>query len=240
MMAISPQRTSGTKRRSSLMLGSPMTQLPSAAALFGTELVDLSRPPASKRKRVHFEEDNETRDVKRRVADLPHLPSSQLSKCERSELWMTQADYEATLRAVLNDVVAVKDSHENDQVSVGSCYTEAMAQTYSLCCSPDVKGTIALENVALLSLLDSSFRGLENHTLPKEMRTDRKIRKAKTVSRVLELQGELRVAGNPKEDATECLRLVSEYFSEPSRKFARALGEIDGTFAHLAELTNSV
>ena len=210
----------------------------------------LSTPPAdvvvkeNKRKRVQWEEDGETRDVKRRVMDLPHLPSSQLSKCERGELWLSKQDYEDTLTAVLQDVIAAKtntvlpDGSNIDTHAANTYYTEAMAQTYSLCCSPDVQSSISLENVALLSLLDSSFRGLENHTLPREMRADRKIRKAKTVSRVLELQGELRVAGNPDEDATECLRLVSEYFSEPARKFARALGEIDGTFTHLmAELS---
>lgn len=73
---------------------------------------------------------------------------------------------------------------------------------------------------------------------------DRKLRKTKTVRRVLELQAELEkraalgltsstttTTTTPNKD--ECLRLVSEYFSEVSRKFARALGEIDGTFVHL-------
>jgi hypothetical protein len=228
-------------------------QLPSAASLFGSELVDLSSSSmepnhhnqiAGKRKRVRFEEDHETRQVKRGVVDLSHLPSSQLTKSEKSELWMSPSEYDETLRAVINDVVTAKElqtqTNDNQQVSFASCYSEAMARTYSLCCSPNVQGSIALENVALLSLLDSSFRGLESHTLPREMRHDRKIRKAKTVSRVLELQGALRVAGNPREDAWECLRLVSEFFSEPSRKFARALGEIDGSFIHLAELMASL
>lgn len=206
----------------------------------------------AKRKRsVQWELDEETQDVRRRIVDLPHLPSQQLSKCDKVDLWMQKHDYEQTLSEALSDVVAAKTSalppvdaygnaiqnNNNDDGSsnlpIGSYYSEAMAQTYSLCCSPNAQSSIALENVALLSLLDSSFRGLENHTLPREMRVDRKVRKAKTVTRVLELQGELRVAGNPDEDATECLRLVSEFFSEPSRKFARALGEIDGTFVHL-------
>jgi hypothetical protein len=238
------------ERRSSLLQSCPFPQLPSAASLFGSEMVDLSLSMtaqqhiiASKRKRVRFEEDHETREVKRRIVDLPHLPSSHLTKSEKSELWMTPSEYDETLKAVINDVVAAKGIQNQDasnQVSFASCYHEAMARTYSLCCSPAVQGSIALENVALLSLLDSSFRGLENHTLPRNMRHDRKIRKAKAVSRVLELQGELRVAGNPREDAWECLRLVSEFFSEPSRKFARALGEIDGTFIHLAELMSSL
>ena len=202
----------------------------------------LSNGSKNKRKRVQWEEEPETKDVKRRFVNLPHLPSSQLSKCEKVDLWMQKDDYEQTLTAALSDVVAAKtsalppsgDNGINDKnLPIGSYYSEAMAQTYSLCCSPNAKSSIALENVALLSLLDSSYRGLESHTLPRAMRVDRKLRKAKTVSRVLELQSELRVAGNPDEDATECLRLVSEYFSEPSRKFARALGEIDGTFVHL-------
>ena len=214
----------------------------------------ITVPSAKKAKRnrsIHWEHDEETQDVKRRIVDLPHLPSQQLSKCDKVDLWMQKHDYEQTLSEALSDVVAAKtsalppvdaygiaiqDSYNDDGSSnlpIGSYYSEAMAQTYSLCCSPNAQSSIALENIALLSLLDSSFRGLENHTLPREMRVDRKVRKAKTVSRVLELQGELRVAGNPDEDATECLRLVSEFFSEPSRKFARALGEIDGTFVHL-------
>lgn len=206
---------------------------------------------AKRRRHVRWEEDEETQDVKLRIVNLPHLPSQQMSKCEKVELWMQKHDYEQTLSEALIDVAAAKtsalppvdadgnliQSDRNEDGSsnlpIGSFYTEAMAQTYSLCCSPDAQSSIALENVALLSLLDSSYRGLESHTLPRDMRVDRKVRKAKTVSRVLELQGELRVAGNPDEDATECLRLVSEFFSEPSRKFARALGEIDGTFVHL-------
>jgi hypothetical protein len=193
----------------------------------------------NKRKRVRWEEDTETRDVKRRVMDLSHLPSSQLSKCEKGDLWLTKQDYEESLATVLEDVVAAKYSGGGCVHSVQSCYTQAMAQTYSLCCSPDSQNSIPIENAALLSLLDSSFRGLESHTLPREMREDRRTRKIKTVKRVLELQGDLRVAGNPNEDASECLRLVSEYFSEPSRKFARALGEIDGTYVYLMEELSS-
>jgi hypothetical protein len=231
-----------------MMQACPFPHLPSAASLFGSELVDLSSPLevqqhrlVSKRKSVRFEEDHETRDVKRRIVDLPHLPSSHLTKSEKGELWMSPSEYDETLNGVINDVVAAKviqNQATNNQVSFASCYSDAMARTYSLCCSPNVQGSIALDNVALLSLLDSSFRGLENHTLPRHMRRDRKLRKANAVSRVLERQGELRVAGNPREEAWECLRLVSEFFSEPSRKFARALGEIDGTFIHLAELTS--
>ena len=83
------------------------------------------------------------------------------------------------------------------------------------------------------------MRGLENYTLPRNLRMDRKLRKTKTVRRVLELQAELEkraalgLTSTTSPNKDECLRLVSEYFSEPSRKFARALGEIDGTFVHL-------
>jgi hypothetical protein len=184
-----------------------------------------------KRKRVRFDEESETRQVKQRIVDLPTLPSSQLSKAEKSELWLQRADYEASLTAALKDVVMAKSS--SIEFPLCTRYADAVAETYTLCCAPDAKTTISIENVALLSLVDSSCRGLESHTLPRQLRVDRKIRKAKAVKRVLELQSELRVSGNPDEDATECLRLVSEFFSEPSRKFARALGEIDGTFVQL-------
>ena len=124
-MMANPIHQRGVKRSGSL--SAPFPSLPPAAALFGSELVDLTAPRGAvsnfKRKRVRFEEDNETRTVKRRVADLPHLPSSQLSKCEKSQLWMTQTDYENTLKAVLKDVLAAKDlrneaSNNLNQVSM--------------------------------------------------------------------------------------------------------------------------
>ena len=248
----SPLQTSGHSKSGSS--NSPAAGTKRSRSVVEENAVTVNSAKKLKRKRrVQWEEDEDTQEVKLNIVDLPHLPSQHLSKCEKVDLWMQKQDYEQTLSEALMDVAAAKTSAlppvvdadgnliqtidneggSSNSLPVGSFYSEAMAQTYSLCCSPDAQSSIALENVALLSLLDSSYRGLESHTLPREMRVDRKVRKAKTVSRVLELQGELRVAGNPNEDATECLRLVSEFFSEPSRKFARALGEIDGTFVHL-------
>lgn len=186
----------------------------------------------NKRKRVRFEEDASTQEVKKRVFELPVPSSSKMDTNEKSLLWLQKSDYEATMTSALNDVVAAKT---RSQSQLSSNYVEAISDTYAVCCVPGGKSSFSVDNIAMLSLLDSTCRGLENHTLPRDMRVERKNRKVEVVKKVLEVQQELKKMSGC-EDTAEYLRWVSEYFSTPSRKFARALGEIDGTCVQLVLL----
>ncbi|CAB9503469.1 expressed unknown protein [Seminavis robusta] len=211
--------------------------------------------PCKKRRSVRFDEDSSSRRVKRKVVELFNVPkSSDMTEEERSSRWMQRSDHRATYQDV-NQVIS--SCQEPDDSSAYLHFATALATTYNLCNSnnpnsfdsddndsdddtaqqvdideANAQSKLPLDQLVLLGCAHTASRGLETKIIP-GLGSHRLQARREHSQKVLRVQRELGGLGIDSSDMAEGLGSISELLSQPSRRFARALGVVDGTLALL-------
>jgi hypothetical protein len=207
-----------------------------------------------KRRVVHFdEEESSSRRVKIRVVELLDVPtSSDMTDEERSQRWRQRPDHLATAKDVTELIGSCQDNSTDGEPSDYIDFATALATTYNLChdeatssAADDIgideanaQSELPLDKLVILGSACTPTRGLECKIIPALGRHRIKNRK-ELIDGVLGVQEKLREMGTPQDDLAEGLGAVSEYLSLSSKRYARALGVVDGTLALLEHLADS-
>jgi hypothetical protein len=205
------------------------------------------------KRRVRFDEDSSTFQVKRRVIEVESARSMTLE--EKSELWYQRSEEWKRRASMASAVTGCQDDNVNFTI-----YAETLAETYLACCvdhdddtsvtdtgngsSGTGTGNSALhldpERVLVLSMNHGDARGLEAHTLPL-VTEDRVRRRLENVDNVIRLHQGLKLM-----DCQASSMIVGDYsaaLSITSRRFARAMGAADATaalFEHASSLSHDL
>lgn len=212
------------------------------------------KPGTSGRKRVRFEEDHETRQVKRRVQEISLPKSSLLTTDEKTLYWMQPEDHRYTLHDVMS---LMHDCHHAPDNETSSCpakdpnqvpfsqYAEALALTFSLCDTPpvcteddeddepplwNIRDSQSVGQLALWASHHTPTRGVESKILP-GLHQERQLRRGRAIQAVLEAQKQLNSA--PVEEKISTLGALSRAFTHSAKQFATALAVVDGRQAYL-------
>jgi len=206
---------------------------------------------------------NTPRPVKRaRIADPSNVSAtSQITEQERSACWMQKADSRATAQDVQQVIKTCQASADTDESTTTNPlrsrshdayvnFAEAIATTYNLCnqdeealgemCSSSGSSTarkedetLPLDRMIVFGLPHGDSRGLESKIIP-GLGIHRFKKRREVIQGVLAVQRELKTLKIvTDDDKSEGLGAVSEYLSQSARRFARALGAVDGTMALL-------
>jgi hypothetical protein len=210
-----------------------------------------------RRKRVRFEEDTETRQVKLRVMEISLPKSSLLTAEEKTFFWMQLEDHRATLADVMalmhdchhepNRTADTRGSSDDDpnQVSFAQ-YAEALALTFTLCDTPpiiaeeedpegpswNIRDSRSVGQLALWASYHTPTRGVESKILP-GLNQERQLRRSRTIQGVLEAQKQLRTKQAALDETMATLGAVSRACSHSAKQFATALAVVDGKQALL-------
>jgi hypothetical protein len=214
-------------------------------------------PVSSRRKRVRFEEDTETRQVKRRVMEISLPKSSLLTTEEKTYYWMQLEDHRETLQ----DVMALMHDCHHEQSSTAANgtdpnqvsfaqYAEALALTFTLCDTPpiiaddhedaketdgpswNIRDSRSVGQLALWASYHTPTRGVESKILP-GLNQERQLRRSRTIQGVLEAQKQLKSKQAAFEETMATLGAVSRACSHSAKQFATALAVVDGKQALL-------
>jgi hypothetical protein len=210
-----------------------------------------------KRRVVHFdEEDNITRNVKRRIVELVDVPtSSDMTDEERSQRWRQRPDYLATAQDVTELIGICQDASVDGDQSEYIHFATALATAYNLCNDEattnasdgigideaNAQSQLPLDKLVVLGSVYTPTRGLECKIIPALGHHRGKKRRA-LIQGVLGVQEKLRDMGTSHDEMAEGLGAISEYLSQSSKRYARAWGVVDGTLAlleHAADLEDA-
>ena len=200
-----------------------------------------------KRRMVRFDEDKNSRNVKCKIVELQDVPtSSDMTNEERRLRWRQRPDHNETAQ----DVAQLIDALHKGIVEGDSCgyihFATAMAKAYKLC-NDDVttvgitdtsideanaQSRLPLDKLVILGSVYTPTRGLECTMIPGLGRHRGKKRR-ELIRGVLGVQEKLRDMGTSSDEMAEGLGAVSEHLSQSSKRYARALGVVDGTLALL-------
>jgi hypothetical protein len=212
----------------------PFSCVSSMSSTTTTATVTTPANNPRKRRRVAFEEDPFTRQVKLHVLEVES--SRSMTAEEKAELWFQKESEELSALASMSSTVA--DSQLEDSKNSFAVYMEVLARTYLACCEDnngsDVDNSTLLlepEHMAVLGICHGDTRGLEGCTLP-AVAGDRIRRRIETVRSIVLLHQGLKLVGNC-EQISEIVKNLSQQLSLPSRRFAEALGFADATSAFL-------
>ena len=193
---------------------------------------------------------------------LPNVPlASEMTQEERSTLWMQQADHRATyddVALVVKTCQASGNQQPNEDEEChnakrrsSDCYVnfaEALATAYNICneespedetsCHSNNSKELPLDQMIVFGGTHTQSRGLESRIIP-GLGGHRYKKRREHIHGVLGVQRELVAMKTQcsRDELAEGLGAVSEYLSQPARRFARALGAVDGTMALLEYAT---
>jgi hypothetical protein len=214
-------------------------------------------PASSTCKRVRFEEDTETRQVKRRVMEISLPKSSLLTAEEKTWYWMQHEDHRETLQDVMT---LMHDCHHEQNSTVGNGsdpnqvsfaqYAEALALTFTLCDTPpsiandldddkdtdgpswNIRDSRSVGQLALWASYHTPTRGVESKILP-GLNQERQLRRSRTIQGVLEAQKQLKINQAALDEIIATLGAVSRAYSHSAKQFATVLAVVDGKQALL-------
>ncbi|CAB9503472.1 expressed unknown protein [Seminavis robusta] len=216
-------------------------------------------PGSQSKKRVRFEEDAETRQVKRRIREMVLPKSSLMTEEEKTCCWMQSEDHRKTLHDVMalmhdcrNESAADNDKNSSDPNKVSFAqYAEALALTFTLCDTPpitpeedyekqddpdtpswNIRDSRSVGQLALWASNHTPTRGVESKILP-GLNQERQLRRSRTIQGVLEAQKQLKTNQAAPEETVATISAVSKACSHSAKQFATALAVVDGTQAWL-------
>lgn len=209
-----------------------------------------SQRPNHKKRAVKFQEDTNRR-VKRRVVELQDVPtSSDMTDEERSQRWRQRPDHVNTFQDANQIIRSCQGNDDSAHSSSSASYidfAESFATAYNLCYAErdsddtgfgdididegNAERGLPLDQMVLLGGDHTKTRGLEGKIMP-GLGSHRYTKRKELIHSVLGVQEQLRGAGDACDHTiTEGLSAVSKLLSMPSKRFARALGVVDGTLA---------
>lgn len=193
------------------------------------------------------------RRVKRRIVELEDVPaSSDMTKEEKAQRWRQNEDHIETfldVEHVAQDCVS-SSAEEDDNAYLH--FAESYATAYNLCHvegeeneqddldidESNIQRGLPLDEMILLGHAHSPTRGLETKIMPglgaHRMRT-----KKEYTQKILEVQKYLKSLDNNETETSEGLATISRCLSVSSKRFARAMGVVDGTWALLEYASES-
>lgn len=199
------------------------------------------KAPMRSRKRVQFEEEEAPKPVKKQMIDSSFslsLSSSEWSEPEREKSWYTKSDFRAGLKNTERLAIEFVQS-ANVPCRYEAKYSDVLTTTYAACCLEEsdccpvseelAHGLAVVTAAGDWCRIGETNRGLERITVPaygSETLRRRKLAIGSVVSAQMSLAGQL----TPDENS-ECLRIISESQTRPSRNFAKSLGVVDAMSA---------
>jgi len=178
-----------------------------------------------KRRRVRFEEDPATRQVKQRVVQVQS--KKDLSVEEKTELWVQQSDIRASFETMKASVEDCRGQHSTNF----ALYEETLAETYLACINhtKDTTDCLPAHLTSYHMVVLGTSRGIESYTMPALAR-DRGRRRLESIQSIVQLHKSIAKSLDP----SELVGQVAGALSRPSRTFARALGVADAAAAFQA------
>lgn len=200
----------------------------------------------TKKRGVRFLEDNTPcRRVKRCVVELNDVPtSSDMTEEERAARWRRRSDHIDTFHDV-EQIVLQCQQEDEEKPDAYLNFAKHFATAYNLCHAEsdcdnndgeedideaNAQRGLPLDHMILRGDSHTCTRGLEVKIMP-GLGAHRVQKKQEFVRGLLSVQSHLKAIGAA--NASEGLAAVSKCLSAPSRRFARALGVVDGTLALL-------
>lgn len=198
-----------------------------------------SQSPASRRRRVRFDEDPSTRRVRRKVIEVES--ASDLTPQEKSQLWFQRSEVRTALAAMAS---ALSNAQLQRDANF-SVYVDTLTETYLECCASTSTGSAQqvgnsayqMGRMAILGACDTNTRGLETHTLPL-VAADRLWRRSESSRNIIQLHQGLGIFGQ-RQEVAEIVKDYAVALSLPSQRFAQALGVADATAALLVHAESS-
>ena len=193
---------------------------------------------------------------------LPNVPlASEMTREERRTLWMQKDDHRATFNDIA-EVVKTCQTSGNQQPGEAEDakrrssdsyvhFAEALATAYNICneesseddtssfhSTSSSRKELPLDQMIVFGGTHTQSRGLECKVIP-GLGGHRYKKRREHIHGVLGVQRELVAMKTQcsRDELAEGLGAVSEYLSQPARRFARALGAVDGTMALLEYAT---
>lgn len=207
---------------------------------------------SSNKRSVRFEEDA-MRRVKRRIVELEDVPaSSDMTNEEKAQRWRQNEDHIETFLDVEHVAQDCVSSSSAEDENAYLHFAESYATAYNLCHvegdhdeqddldidESNIQRGLPLDEMILLGNDHAPTRGLETKIMP-GLGAHRMQKKKEYAQSVLEVQRHLRSLGISETDASEGLATVSRCLSVSSKRFARAMGVVDGTWALLEYASES-